>query len=198
MFSNQTTTRFGFKPQFRQRGTQIAVASPSLIDSYSEANADAISGTTADRLYSGNLTGLGESFTGVNKKLTSSKFFLGRGANAVTGNIVAKLYWGIDEGDGWYPDGAALVTSDAYDSAGLTTTRQLIEFTFSGAQQYQMEVGVPYVMVVEYTGGDATHYVVVGIDATAPSHSGQNLSYYSSGVWAADTTISTCFYVYGV
>lgn len=172
-------------------------AGPSLIDSYSETNADAVSGTDTDRLHSGGTTGFTESFVGVAKKITSCKFFLGRGTNSITGNATATLHWATNEGDGWYVDSAALATSGNVDVSTLTTTRQLVEFTFSGAQQYQMESAVRYCIAVNYTGGDATHYVTIGLDSSGPTHSDNNMSYYNTGVWAADGTISTCFYVYG-
>lgn len=201
MFDNRLKLRTGFRQKgFRNRPVVSAsVSTPSLIDSYSESNADAVSGTDSDRLHAASGTSsIGESFTGVNKRITSCKFFLGRGANAITGKVRARLYWGIDEGDGMYPDGAPIAISDEVDVSVLNTTRALIEFFFRGEQSYLMENGVSYVLQVAYDSGDATHYVTVGIDGTSPTHSGQNLSYFDGDAFMPDSSIATCFYVYGV
>ena len=162
------------------------------IDGYSEANVDDYHDLAND-----NYVSCGQSFHGVTDKLVSCKFHIKK-SGSPTGNSVAKLYlethataFGTDS----VHTGAALATSNTFDVSTLTTTSQLIEFTFSSP--YQMSSGVDYVIVIEPTGANwsfagATGYVKVSKDGSSPTHPGNA---ERSGVSRSGE--DTIFYVYG-
>lgn len=157
----------------------------TLVDSYSESNQD------ADELLSSSLDqGIAQSFTGIGGILSSAKFDM-KTLVSPTGNAVAKLYAITGtHGTDAKPTGAALATSNNFDVATLTSTYQLIEFTFS--TPYTMSANAKYCIAVEYSA--TTSAVRVGTDTSSPTHAG-NGAYLSSGVWntyAGDV----CFYVY--
>ena len=69
----------------------------------------------------------------------------------------------------------------------------LSTFTFSGANKITLSDGTYYVVVVEYSGGDTSNNVIVGLDNSSPSHSGNTVAYSSSWNYYSRDTI---FYVY--
>ncbi len=161
----------------------------TLIDSYSESNT-----SSGVYLYSSSYTSYGNSFTNSNEcTLGSCKFYL-RKSGSPTGSAFAKLYsitgaYGVTS----TPSGSALAVSDAFDVSTLTTSNQLISFTFSGANQITLTASTKYFIVCEFTSGDASNYVRVNNDATSSTHSGNSARYLSS--WGYQT--SDCiFYVY--
>ncbi len=159
-----------------------------IIDSYSESHQD-----WQYPLFggSGNNTAVGQSFTcGVLATLDSCKFYLKK-ANSPTGNAVAKLYSYDDE---WHLPDSLLATSDTIDVSTFTTSFQLIEFTFSGSEQYEMQVSTDYFIVVEYSGGDSSNNILIGLDNSSPSASGHSAFYSSSWLEGSSDAV---FYVYG-
>jgi len=171
-----------------------------LVDSYSEANyasyGSLLDHHPSDSVY---FSANGQSFTcSETTSLHSVKFFLRR-VSSPTGNGHAVLYAHSGTyGSGGLPTGPPLATSDDFDVSTLSTDFQLITFTFTGAQQYEMQAATKYVIVFENpaTGTiDATNYVIMGRDNTSPTHSG-NRCYYRDGEWFASTH-DALFYVYG-
>ena len=165
--------------------TEVAIA-----DSYTEDNQDTYVGLGSDTY-----TGVGQSFILTSAvTLDSCKFYL-RKVGSPTGNAVAKIYAhsGVF-GTSSVPTGAALATSDNFDSSTLTTTFQPITFDFSGANRITLSASTHYVLTIEYSGGDASNAVVVGTDNSDPSHSGNASRYFTS--WLTMTR-DTIFYLYG-
>jgi hypothetical protein len=162
-----------------------------IADSYNESNGD----VAFVALRSGGNTGAGQSFTSTGGTLTSAKFYLYKD-NSPIGNAVAKLYaiTGTSGTDA-KPTGAALATSDNFDVSTLTTSVQLISFTFSGANQYAMVNGTKYAITVEYSTSVSPNNVEVYADSSSPTHSG-NASDMAAGVWNADVGFDLVFYVY--
>lgn len=166
-------------------------ASGFLADSYPTDNFGANRG-----LQSGNIIRAAQSFNGVFGKLTSVKFYCAK-FGSPTGNAVAKLYAHSGTfGTNGVPTGAALATSGNVDVSTFPTqpTHTLFEFTFTGANQYALVAGTKYFITIEYSGGDASNQVYVGVDDSASTHEG-NGAYLIGTTW---TTISqdTIFYVY--
>jgi len=162
-----------------------------LIDSYSESNRDSFAG-----VYNGAKTRNGNSFNcGSAINLDSAKFYLQR-VGSPTGNCYAKLY----SHSGTYGTSSVgntlLATSDAVDVGSLSTSWTLTTFNFGGAERIALSASTHYVIVLEYTSGNASNYVSAGIDISSPSHGG-NLCYYYSGAWTAQADRDACFYVYG-
>ena len=141
--------------------------------------------------------GYGQAFTSKGGLLTSVKFYL-RKDNSPTGNAVVKIYnethstaFGTDS----LPTGAALATSDVFDVSTLTTSYQLITFTFTGAEQITLTEENYYVVTIEYSNGGAIDFVYVGIDIFSPTHSGNQVDYGISS-WVAYNSLDLIFYVY--
>lgn len=164
----------------------------TVVDSYSETNSNAFYA-----LYSGNLTGLGQSITvSTYATLTTVQFYLAK-VGSPTGNVVAKLYhYSGTPGSTAIPSGAAVATSDNFNIASLTTTLTLTTFTFSGANLINLsDSSGHYITTVEYSGGNGTNYLRVGYDSSS-THSGNQVSQFS-GDWTAPSGAATIFYVYG-
>ena len=160
-----------------------------LVDSFSETNADAYNG-----MYGGWYIKRAQSFTAKAGNLSSCKFYLKK-AGSPTGNAVAILYAHSGTyGASSVPTGAALATSNNFGVSTLTTSNQLIEFTFTGAQQYAMINGTYYCITCEYSGGDSSNLIYVASDVSSPTHGGNAAEYLSS--WAALSGHDNCFYVY--
>lgn len=161
-----------------------------IADSYSESNQDDEIG-----IYNGYYDSVGQSFTATEGTLSSCKFYLSK-TGSPTGSAYAKLYahtgtFGING----VPTGSPLATSDAFDVSTLTGYYALKTFTFSGANQIELTNGTNYVIVVEYSGGDSSNYVLVGLDLSTLAHSGNGV-YSISGSWYSDANTEAIFYVY--
>lgn len=164
----------------------------ATLDSYSETNQD-----TGVQQYTGNATATGQSFTtpndGVDYAISSVKFYLKK-TGAPTGNAVAKLYIHSGTyGTSSVPTGTALATSNNYDVTALTTSYQLIEFTFPLG--VVLSPNTKYIITYEHAGADSSNFTWCGADSSSPTHGG-NLSYNAPG-WTALSTWDACFYVYG-
>jgi hypothetical protein len=163
-----------------------------IIDSYSEINWSTDIGV-GDGV---TITIAGQSFTcGSNYTLDSAKFEL-RKTGSPTGSAYAKLF----SHSGTYGTSSVgnvlLATSDAFDVSTLTTSHAPYTFTFSGVERIALTPNY-YVIVVEFTGGNASDYIRVGYDWSSPSHDG-NLCKYVPTTWTAMSNQDACFYVYGV
>lgn len=170
-------------------GTYLNVGE-GIADSYAESNRVA-----SEDANIGNLNqGIAQSFTGDGGKLTKAVFYLKYNATGPTGSATAKIYTHSGTfGTSSVPTGAALATSANFDVSTLTTSMQLIDFTFSGAEQITLTSGTRYVVSMEYS--QPGQNIQVAEDNTSPAHGG-NSSYLSSGTWSADNTYDIVFYVY--
>lgn len=173
--------------------------SNTLIDSYSETNAD--SGFNLDSDYTDG-SPAGQSITNLATPMaiTSSKFYFRKGAGSPTGNLVAKLYAhsGVF-GTSSVPTGSALATSDPIAAAGISGSLSLVEFIFSGANQYVMSASTHYVIVLDGSAvGDASNYMIYGVDSSSPTASGNFSFGITSTTWSFSSTIDMPFYVYGL
>lgn len=95
-----------------------------------------------------------------------------------TGNVYSKLY----ATSGGAPTGSALATSNAVSAAGISASWATIDFEFE--DEYEMSASTVYAIAVEFTGGDGSNYLHVGVDASSPTHSGSPY-YYLTGSWNA-------------
>ena len=161
-------------------------------DSYAEANSDS---TTTLNL--GGVVGVGQAFTGESSPgstLVSSKFYMKK-TNLPTGNAVSKIY----DVTGTYgteaiPSGTALATSGNLDVSTLTGSLVVKTFSFTGANQIELDRDKVYAVTVEYAGGDGTDNIQVGYDASSPTHGG-NYSSLTGTTWSAVAGSDTVFYV---
>lgn len=165
----------------------------------SAAATDAVTQTdtrdTDQALGNGTITEVGESFVGNGGSLANVVFTLSK-TGSPTGNLTAKIYAhsGV-YGTSSVPTGTPLATSPVFDVSTLTTTPTATTIFFASQNQnITLTNATNYVVTLEYSGGNASNYVNVGIDSTSPTWGG-NLSTYTSPTWTADGTKDAIFKV---
>lgn len=167
----------------------------AVLDSYSEANRDAnksISGGLANqRRYAAFDSGAGG-------ELDLAQFFLIR-LGTPTGSVYARIYAHSGTyGTSGIPTGSALAESDPIDVTTISdVAHELKTFLFSGVNRIALAPATNYCLSVEFTGGDGSNGLRVGVDSSSPSHAG-NSGDFGSGSWTVDAASDTCFYVNGV
>lgn len=127
-------------------------------------------------------------------KLYSAMFYV-KIVGSPTGIIKAYLYNSTGAVGSEKPTGNPLAISDGIVIENLTTSYQLIEFLFTGAEQITLNVSTNYCIDVVVESGvvDSTNYIHVG------RYDGDdgNGNYFSSNSWSS-TSNDICFYVYGI
>jgi len=171
-----------------------------LIDSYSETNQDNapafIDEHPSDIMgYSaaGQCLTLSSAY-----KITSVKYYLKK-SNSPTGNLVAKIYNTTGTvGTDAIPTGSALTESAPINSSTLTAGYVLYTFHFYGANQIIVPKGDIYIDVEANTADfSAANDARVGVDTSAPTHSG-NVCLYANSAWELVATWDLIFYLYGI
>lgn len=163
----------------------------NIVDSYSETNQDSANSYNSG---SGSNT-LGQSFAGDGEDLDSAKFYLKKQSSA-TGSVSISIYAHSGTYGSGIPTGSALATSDSLDVSTLTTSYQLITFSFTGANRINLVNGTHYFAVFNLNITSASpNDFIVGTDNSSPTHSG-NYAFFQSGSWSAGTK-DICFYIYG-
>jgi len=165
-------------------------ASATLVDSYAPSNQSAdedLSSAAADN------QAVGQGFTGNGGILSRCRFYL-RKVGSPTGNATAKLYAHTGTfGSTGTPTGSALATSKDFDVSTLETTFAMVDFEFD--DRVTMTNTTKYFIICDYSGGDATNRVEIGMDDTTPTHGG-NQARFKTSTWNADDFADVIFYVY--
>lgn len=168
-----------------------AVSSSSslpIIDSYSETNTD-----SGDTLGEGTNTKKGQSFTGNDGYLDSAIFYIKK-IGSPTGTATVSIFAHTGTfGSSSRGTGSALATSNQIDISSLTTSYQLITFYFSDSNKILLSNSTHYVAVVEYSGGNASNYIALGVDTTSPTHNGNRVRYTTS--WDYNGSWDIPFYI---
>src|ERR1035437_2621786 len=167
------------------------IATPSIIDSYSESHQ-----SNSYTLYSGAKLYVGQSFTNISPiTLDSGKFYLKK-SGTPTGNATLQIWSHAGTFGNGYP-ASLLATSGNFDVSTLTTAYGLITFSFSGANRITLSANTNYCVVINYSGGNSSNYLVVGTDNVTHLAPG-NVSYsYNGTSWGTSSGEDVCFYVYG-
>lgn len=142
-------------------------------------------------VYPGNVGARGQTFTcNFTGNIESAIFSLAKVGNP-TGNVEVRLY----ASSGTVPTGAVLASTDSLNVATLGAGFAL--YTFNFTSNYELQDGTEYCITIVLTSGvvNGANYVSVGIDATAPSHSG-NAFLNNGAAWAVSAGVDTIFYVY--
>lgn len=168
----------------------------TLIDSYPTSNYSTW-GNILGSSGSTSITSWGESFIGNGDYVSSVDFYIARTGTGASGSMYAKIYAITGTpGSTATPTGSPLAVSNAVDISTVTTSYQLISFTFSGANQIKLTNGTHYFVVFNSTGFITdTDQGKVGAGTTAPVPS-ENGAYFNT-VWNAQS-VYPIFYVYGV
>lgn len=161
------------------------------IDSCSESNYATDITLSVDVGIGTNMSG--QSITGNGGSLTSVKFYLKK-SGTLSGTMYAKLYAHTGTyGTSSIPTGSALATSDGVAESSLTTSYQLIEFTFS--TPYTLSNGTYYVIIFEPATYTASNYTVVGVTSASVSSGNSSRNQVPTG-WAESASEDLCFYAY--
>jgi len=136
--------------------------------------------------YTGSNNFAGQAFEATDSgDLTSVKFMLHK-VGAPPGNITVQL-WSLTGTYGTNarpnvtdPTGTPLATADTIAASTLGTSAALVEFTFTGAQQYALVEGSRYGISFKYSSGDASNKVVASQYEGASSYAGNTFSYIAS------------------
>ena len=173
----------------------LSAGGQTLIDSYPESN---YSGTTNS--YLGTRQCVGQSFTNPTAcTLYSMKFQISRTGAASTGDVVCYLFAHTGTfGTNGVPTGSPLATSDAIDISTISAVKSVVEFKFTGANQYSMLAATPYYAIISYASGDAAKYLNVSYGPLG--HAGTySTSNNCSTAWSAPhASRDFIFYVYKV
>lgn len=161
-----------------------------LIDSYSETNQDNVY-----FLYGALNTTVGQAIVNINSvNLIQAKFYIKKTLNP-TGTCRAVVYMctGIPGSTG-KGIGSVLAGSDTIDVTILPTSYTLTSFTFS--TPYTLLANTNYVIGLEYTGGNATNHVDIGVNGGAggAGHPGNTCT--ATPGWTSVSNRDTCFYTY--
>jgi|GEM_PF-2275094 len=163
------------------------------MDSYSESNQNDFAPLGSPNDSTEKSAG-GQTFTGNGEVIDVCQFYLKK-VGSPTSFMRAKIY---AHSGTWGSTGipsTLLATSSPIASSELTTSYQLIEFSFPAA--YTTTNGTKYVCVLDFTEtGSNTNYIALGGDTVNKTHSG-NACYYmpASTGWNYSTNIEICFYV---
>lgn len=165
----------------------------TVLDSYTESHKD-----TNGTMYNGSFTGIGQTVTpSASATLYSTKFYVSK-AGTPSGNIVSKIYSTSGTyGTNAIPSGTALATSDVVVANSLSTSFSLVEFTFSGTNAISLTGGTHYAVTIEYSGGDISNNVLVGVGGDGSGHGGDEVV-KSGSSWTGTSSQDTVFYMLGV
>jgi len=161
----------------------------TIRDQYPSTNQDSTVGLSAYHCPS-----RGQAFEiDANALLTACEFYL-RKDGSPAGNLFAELYAGTGTlGTNCVGTGSALATSANVDVATISTSAEMVEFTFDGT--YEMVAGTDYVIMLTYSGGDSTNFVRMYRDASSPTHEGNYVWYWDG--WYSSATIDFIFSIWG-
>lgn len=178
-------------------GNQItfSVPSDSISDSYPESNKNNVSAMGMSGTYNEN----GQSFQAtIDGKITKAVFYLSKSSGTTNINLVAKLYSHSGTFGTSSVGGTLLATSDIVNSSTIPDdpTFSLINFAFSGGEQYSMTYGTYYVItLVNPADGNTSHYIEFSINSPTPAHAG-NYCWNTGGGWSYQNSKDAIFYVY--
>lgn len=134
------------------------------------------------------LVAWGQSFYGTGLPLAGASFLMSKKA---VGDGHGKLYAHTGTfGTNGVPTGAALATSDAFDTSVLDSSYTWQYLTFS--TPYITTSGTPYFIVFDFALDD----IAMRSDFGTPTHPG-NCASFSAGSWNPQANMDVCFRVYG-
>jgi hypothetical protein len=165
---------------------------PEVIDFCSEENYN-----TGSNVYAGSNITSGQSFTSVNNyKITTCKFYIVK-SGSPTGNIYAKVW----DHTGTYgtsskPTGSYLAISDVINIETISTSINLVTFTFSGANQIIIS-SKNYCVNVISNNGNSSNYLRIGSNSSAGTHGGNRFYSTDETSWSSFAQ-DVIFYIYGI
>lgn len=174
---------------------------PILLDSYSESKIDAAFSIYAVFPPATLFGAVGQAVTiSLSKKLSSVKFWLKK-YGSPTAQVVVRVYAVTGTvGVNAKPTGDAIAESDVVEASSLSSAGGLVTFSFSGVNRISLVAGQSICFLAlckSATLIDGTNYFDIWVDASSPSHAGNNCVWYNNG-WAGSSAYDSCFYLYGV
>jgi hypothetical protein len=167
----------------------VNTGTTTATDSYSQTNQD-----STQFLYKGvGFQGLSQSFTAGSDCYVPKVAFYIRRTGSPPGTVTANIY----SHSGTYGTssipGSLMATSIPIDTTTLTSSLTLVDFTFN--TPVKLTNGTKYVVSIEYNGGNASNSLEVGVDASSPSHGGNEGRLFTNA-WSALSSEDVCFFVY--
>lgn len=137
-----------------------------------------------------------QSFTGDGEVITSAQLYLWNGASSgagITASVEIRNHSGT-YGTSSVPIGTALVSSSGVDMSTVSTgSFVLVTFTFLTSMVAVN--GVKYCLV--FNANNTGVSILLGIDASSPTHGGNGGSSTTGTSWTADNTYDTIFALNG-
>lgn len=165
----------------------ISVYNSTLIANYENTDSTRI-------LHAGTYIKVGQSFLNTSASVLSKASFYIKKFGSPTGSITASIYAHSGTfGTSSIPTGSPLATSEAVSIASLTTSLVWTDFLFTTF--IPLTTNTPYVIVINYSGGDVSNYLEVAIDATSLTADGNESSTVAT-TWFPDSTLDVDFRVY--
>ena len=159
-----------------------------VIDSCPIGNAGSAAQSAAD--------GIGQSFTGDGRELTSCSFYLSSSFAPLTGTLYATLYAHTGTfGTSGKPTGPILATSKIVNGSLVTPTESLINFGFEAAQRVIPVNGTNYVIVLVHVGDASGNHCWARRTDPVSAHAG-NGSYKDTNWLTITNSYDFIFYVY--
>ncbi len=128
--------------------------------------------TLATRLLGdGTNLGLGQSWTSSRfDKLTRVRVLM-RKTGTPTGTVVCNIYAHSGTfGTSSIPTGSPLAVSETIDLSDMDD--HILEYDFEFKDSFVPTSTTKYVVTIEYSGGDVSNHLEVGVDTTSPTHGG--------------------------
>jgi len=173
------------------------------VDGYDSSNQDAVLGPY-DVLHPSDTwsesSAAAQSFTGQSMKLTDMQFMIRKYGNP-SGQLHAALYtltgtFGVDD-----LPGTQLATSDPINVSTISTSFTMVNFHFSGSNQYLLQANTYYFAALFAPSSgviDSDNAFVAGGDSSSPTHPGAYRR-FRHGAWQVPTIdADMCFAVYGI
>jgi len=160
---------------------------PGNLIGYPESNVDGYT-----NMYTGSVVGTGQSIAGLTGDTTQLRFYLKK-TGAPTGNIIVNLYQHSGTFGTSSVPGTLIGQIGTIDSASLSTTAALVDMVQTNVRT--LATGTNYIVTLEYSGGSASNYVMVGYDGSAPIAPGNYMTKTGS-TWTADATKDMGHYVF--
>jgi len=166
-----------------------------ICDSYFDESYD----TVGWLFYAGSWLGLGQSFSGNGGKLETAQFYMMHSNNA-TGNAYAYIWnimWTFGSSAVPLYGSDPIATSDAVDVTTIADARELVTFTFSGANQIILGATTKYCLTIAVeTESVHPDYLYIYGHHIDPTHPGNQCSRSVGFPWGYDANKDMLFYVY--
>lgn len=112
-----------------------------------------------------------------------------------TGAVVGSVWFTLEADVAGAPSGVALATSQIINAANVSTTAQVIRFTFRRPASFALATQYHLVLQGDYTASDTVH-IGWRADTSAAPYGDGSKAFYDGAAWAADLDDDFIFSIY--